>query len=80
MGELDNGELRVYFWSYAGVYHVIYQDDTYSKPVFDFTNNQDRMAKFSPNPPADPTLIEINGKWFMYYGQHTKGIYYATLK
>ena len=71
-------ELRVYFWSYAGIYHVTYQDGTFSEPVFDFTNNQDKMAKFPPNPPADPTLAKINGKWFMYYGQHTKGIYYAT--
>lgn len=73
-------ELRVYFWSYAGVYHVVYQDGTFSEPVFDFTNNEDKMAKFSPNPPADPTLAKINGKWFMYYGQHTKGIYYATFE
>ncbi|MBS3152493.1 hypothetical protein J4230_03735 [Candidatus Woesearchaeota archaeon] len=73
-------ELRVYFWSYAGVYHVVYQDGIFSEPVFDFTNNQDKMAKFSPNPPGDPTLTKINGKWFMYYGQHTKGIYYATLE
>jgi len=124
----DDGELRVYFWSYAGVYHVIYnaslqersdviasdyKDGTFSQPVFDFTNkqsfssnkqsfssnkqsfssnkqsfssnkqsfssnNKDPMAKFSPNPPADPTLAKINGKWFMYYGQHTKGINFAT--
>jgi hypothetical protein len=38
------------------------------------------MAPFPENPPGDPTLIEINDKWFMYYGQHTKGIYYATLE
>lgn len=76
----DDGELRVYFWSYAGVYHVIYRDGVFSEPVFDFTNNEDKMAKFSPNPPADPTLAKINGKWFMYYGQHTKGIYYATFE
>ena len=80
MGELDNGELRVYFCSYAGVYHIIYKDSTFSEQVFDFTNNQDGMVKFSPDPPADPTLAKINGKWFMYYGQHTKGIYYAALK
>jgi len=71
-------ELRVYFWSYAGVYHVTFKDGAFSKAVFDFTNNKDSMAKFPPNPPADPTLAKINSKWFMYYGQHGKGIYYAT--
>lgn len=76
----DGGELRVYFWSYAGVYHVAYQNGAFSEPVFDFTNNEDKMAKFSPNPPSDPTFAKINGTWRMYYGQHTKGIYYATLK
>lgn len=71
-------ELRVYFWGYAGVYYVVYQDDSFSKPVFVFTNSKDKMIKFPPNPPGDPTLTKINGQWFMYYGQHTKGIYYAT--
>ncbi len=74
----DDGGLRIYFWGYAGVYHVTYQDGTFSEPVFDFTNNQNKMIKFPPNPPGDPTLAKINGKWFMYYGQHTQGIYYAT--
>lgn len=70
-------ELRIYFWSYTGVYYVIYKNGTFSEPVFDFTNNKDPVAKFPPNPPADPTLIKINGTWFMYYGQHEEGIYYA---
>jgi len=75
----DDGSLRVYIWSYAGVFHVTYKNETFSEPVFDFTTAKpDKMAKFSPNPPGDPTLVKINGKWFMYYGQHTKGIYYAT--
>ncbi|MBI2595232.1 hypothetical protein HYW46_00665 [Candidatus Daviesbacteria bacterium] len=75
----DNGELRVYIWSYAGVFHVVYKDGIFSQPIFDFTTDkEDPMAKFSPNPPGDPTIMKINGKWFMYYGQHTKGIYYAT--
>ena len=91
----DSKELRVYFWSYAGVFHVVYnaslqersdviasdyKNGAFSEPVFDFTNNQNKMAKFAPNPPSDPTLAKINGKWFMYYGQHTKGIYYATIQ
>jgi len=57
---------------------VTYNQRTFSKAVFDFTNNKDSMAKFPPNPPGDPTLAKIKDKWFMYYGQHGKGIYYAT--
>lgn len=75
----DNGELRLYFWSYQGVYHLAYKNGIFSEPVFDFTNKAESANRFPENPPADPTLININGKWFMYYGQHTKGIYYATL-
>lgn len=73
-------ELRIYFWSYAGIYHVVYDSSTFSEPVFDFTNKQDSQNKFSENPPGDPTLAKIGNQWFMYYGQHTKGIYYATLE
>lgn len=76
----DDGELRLYFWSYKGVYHSVFENNKFAEPVFDFTNKTDTQAKFAPNPPADPTLINIGGKWFMYYGQHTKGIYYATSK
>ncbi|HLB95409.1 MAG TPA: hypothetical protein VJK26_00700 [Patescibacteria group bacterium] len=76
----DDGELRIYFWSYSGVYHVVYEDDTFSELVFDFTNNKDTQAKFAPDPPGDPTLAKIDNQWLMYYGQHTKGIYYAVLK
>lgn len=81
----DDGNLRLYFWSYRGVYHSVLENAStanhkFSEPVFDFTNNQDTNVKFAPNPPSDPTLINIGGKWFMYYGQHTKGIYYATLE
>lgn len=74
----DNGELRLYFWSYGGVYHVVYKDGVFSNiPIFDFTNQPGQIM--SPNPPSDPTIVKVNGKWLMYYGQHTKGIYYATL-
>ena len=82
-GELVNwtdSQLRLYFWSYKGIYHLTYSDGKFStEPVFDFTNNTDTKVKFAPNPPGDPTLIKINKTWHLYYGQHTKGIYYATL-
>ena len=41
---------------------------------------QDPMHRFPPSPPGDPTLGKIGNKWHMYYGQHTKGIFYATLE
>jgi hypothetical protein len=74
----DEEQLRVYFWSYRGIYHVTYQNGSFSKPEFDFSNDPD--TQMPPSPPSDPTLTKINSTWFMYYGQHTKGIYYATLQ
>ena len=74
-------EIRLYFWSYKGIYHLVFENDIFSQePDFDFTNNKDPNLKFAPNPPGDPTLGKIQEKWFMYYGQHEKGIYYATLE
>jgi hypothetical protein len=75
----NSGELRAYFWSYSGVYHTVYTNGTFSAPTFDFTNSTDSKNKFPQNPPCDPTLAKIKDTWYMYYGQHTKGIYYATL-
>ncbi len=75
-----DGKIRLYFWSYKGVYHTIYENGAFGgTPTFDFTNSANPNVKFSENPPGDPTLIKIAEKWFMYYGQHTRGIYYATL-
>lgn len=79
--EWGNSEIRLYFWSYKGIYHITYKDGIFSQDaVFDYTTNDNPLNQFPENPPGDPTLAEINGKWFMYYGQHTKGIYYATLE
>ncbi|MEK9156469.1 MAG: hypothetical protein AAB360_04240 [Patescibacteria group bacterium] len=76
----EDGSLQVYFWSYAGIYHTIYDNGTFTTPTFDYTNNQDSRVKFAPDPPSDPTLIKIKDTWFMYYGQHEKGVYYTTFK
>ncbi|MFH1236681.1 MAG: hypothetical protein V1685_07190 [Parcubacteria group bacterium] len=76
----DNGELRLSFWSYTGVYHSVYSNGTFSAPVFDWTNNTNSLQKFPPNPPGDPTYAYIDDVWYMYYGTHTQGIYYATLE
>lgn len=76
----SDGEIRLYFWSYRGIYHTIFQNGTFSQqPEFDFAQATDSRVPFPPNPPSDPTLAKINSTWFLYYGQHTKGIYYATL-
>ena len=77
----SDNDLRLYFWTYTGVYHVAYQNGAFSKtPVFDFMNQDTSTNKFPQNPPGDPTITKIGSKWFMYYGQHTLGIYYATLE
>jgi len=41
---------------------------------------ENAMQRFPSSPPGDPTLGKVGDKWFMYYGQHTKGIFYASLE
>ncbi len=77
--EWDNNEIRLYFWSYKGVYHVTYLSGRFSaEAIFDYTTNSNALNPFPENPPGDPTLAKIDNRWFLYYGQHTKGIYYAV--
>jgi hypothetical protein len=76
----DDGSIRLYFWSYKGIYHTEFKNNTFSEATFDYTTNSDPKKEFYENPPSDPTLIKISGKWFMYYGQHAEGIFYAILK
>ncbi|MCX6780095.1 MAG: hypothetical protein NT034_02865 [Candidatus Magasanikbacteria bacterium] len=77
----DDNSLRMYFWSYKGIYHTEFKDNKFSATAqFDYSNNADSKMDFPMSPPSDPTVIKIGGKWFMYYGQHTKGIDYAVLK
>ena len=73
-----DGETRLYFWSYFGIYHVIFENNAFSDEELDFTTSED-TNQFPLNPPADPTMTKINGKQFMYYGgaQET-GINYAV--
>ncbi|MFH1056341.1 MAG: hypothetical protein V1717_00900 [Candidatus Micrarchaeota archaeon] len=80
--EWDDGSLRLYFWSYAGIYHVVFENGVFSEAEFDYTTSENAAspAKFPPNPPGDPTLAKIGGVWQLYYGIHTKGIHYATLR
>ncbi|MFA7253129.1 MAG: hypothetical protein WC107_01075 [Patescibacteria group bacterium] len=73
-------EIRAYFWSYNGIYHSKYENGTFSTPEFVWTNNNDKSVVFVANPASDPTFIKISDNWFMYFGQHEKGIYYAEYK
>ncbi len=76
----DDGSVRLYFWGYKGIYHVTFDGSSFSQePVLDFTTATDPRMNFPENPPGDPALAKINGTWLMYYGQHTEGIFYATL-
>ena len=83
----DNGQLRLYFWSYSGVYHVVYENGKFSTdPLFDYTVKDPNAPpppllggpNFPPNPPGDPTIAKIGQTYFMYYGQPS-GIHFATL-
>ena len=79
--EWSDGSVRLYFWSYKGVYHTTFNGNQFSEePVFDFTTASDPKNRFPENPPGDSTLIEIKDKWFLYYGQHKEGIFYAVLE
>ncbi|MEK6905106.1 MAG: WD40 repeat domain-containing protein [Nanoarchaeota archaeon] len=54
-------------------------DGNFSPAEFDYTNSNDPMKLFPEDPPSDPTVAQINGKWLMYYGINTQGIFYAQL-
>ena len=75
----DGNENRLYFWGYKGIYYSVLSGDKFSEPQLTFstaTGDQD----FPQDPPGDPTLLKVGDNWYMYYGGHTKGIYYATFK
>lgn len=77
----DDGSIRLFFWGYFGIYESIFAGNSFTEPKLIYEAEKiDLLAKFPPNPPSDPTFGKIGDKWFMYYGQHTKGIYYATLE
>lgn len=76
----DDNSIRLYLWSYKGIYHTEFKNNNFSsEAMFDYSTNTDPQKEFYENPPSDPTLIKIGSQWFMYYGQHAKGIDYAVL-
>ena len=76
----DDGGIRLYFWGYVGIYYSVFAGGEFSAPVLTFPAPNPDNSLFPAKPPADPTLVKIGETWFMYYGGHTEGIYYATLK
>lgn len=77
----DDGSVKLFFWSYSGVYYSTFKDGKFSEPKLVYRGqNTDSQKMFPENPPGDPTLAKINGVWNMYFGTHQKGIYRAVLK
>ena len=77
----DDGKVKMFFWGYFGIYESTFTGESFTEPVMVYeAKKENSLQRFPSSPPGDPTLGKIGNKWFMYYGQHTKGIYYATLK
>jgi hypothetical protein len=76
----DDGSIKLFFWSYKGVYWSTYTNGVFSTPEFIYTNAANSNVKYPANPPGDPTVIKINGIWNMFYGGHEKGLIRATLE
>ena len=77
----DDGTIKMFFWGYFGVYESEFTGNGFTEPKMVYeAKKENSMMRFPSSPPGDPTLGKVGGQWFMYYGQHTKGIYYATLE
>ena len=77
----DDGTIRMFFWGYFGIYESTFTGNGFTEPMMVYeAKDEDPMHRFPSSPPGDPTLGKVGEKWFMYYGQHTKGIFYATLE
>ena len=71
----------MFFWGYFGIYESTVTDNSFTELEIVYeAKKENPMHRFPSNPPGDPTLGKVGEKWYMYYGQHTKGIYYATLE
>lgn len=77
----EDGKNMLYFWGYKGVYESEFSNGQFLEPDLVYGGeSSDKLVAYRPDPPSDPSLIKIKDQWFMYYGHHTKGIYYTTLK
>jgi Tfp pilus assembly protein PilE len=83
--KMDDDTVNVYFTTYAGVYAYTFDGTSFSKSgelAFAGDAGRDSSGNYNGPPPGDPTLANINGTWFMYYGggPEDPGIHYATLE
>lgn len=76
----EGGEARLYFWGYTGIYYSTFADVKFSEPKKTFAAPNPENTLFPSDPPSDPTLLKVANSWYMYYGGHEKGIYYAVWK
>lgn len=89
-GQLDGADLskwddeyKVFMTSYAGVFEASFDGKKFGEPKLAFAGNAKKQGDmYMGQPPGDPTLAEIDGTWFMYYGAtgDESGILYATYK
>ena len=70
----DDGKLRLFYWSFEGIYVSELLDE--GKVV----STKLILQSQGPRAPGDPTVIKIGNTWRMYYAYHTEGIYSAMLK
>ena len=80
--KMDDGYI-VYATTYTGVYSFSFDGSKFGEPVLAFAGEARKQGdNFMGQPPGDPTLAEINGTWYMYYGATgtDSGIHYATLQ
>ncbi|MEK6900090.1 MAG: hypothetical protein AABX05_03115 [Nanoarchaeota archaeon] len=77
----DDDTIKMFFWGYFGIYESIFTGTGFTEPKIVYqAKDEDPLHRFPSSPPGDPTLGKVENKWFMYYGQHTKGIFYAVLE
>ena len=77
----DDGTIKMFFWGYFGIYESTFTGNGFTEPEMVYeAKDEDPMHRFPSSPPGDPTLGKVGSQWFMYYGQHTKGIFYATME
>lgn len=69
--------MHLFFWGKKGIYESPFKNNSFVDPRVAFTKAGNNTPNISP--PADPALLKVGDKWFMYYQEPNKGIYYATL-
>lgn len=79
--QLEDGNYRLYFGSVDGIYQADSEDGLeftlHPQPVFTGTFRPGMPSVGGP--PGDPTIIQMDDGYRMYFGQHTLGIYSAFL-